>query len=133
MGWGVQGGCGACVTPMIVGLAPALTLATLLADDLHQTVEDEGTLLLVRRGRPVGEVIGLGLRSGDNSRFSVGHLERLVRNWTFTTPAWTHTNVRIVTFPHTHASQSTTLPTPTPSLLHSVEPFIAGETEIHSR
>jgi hypothetical protein len=42
---------------MVVGFAAALALATLLAHNFHQAVEDQAALLLVRRRRPISEVL----------------------------------------------------------------------------
>jgi hypothetical protein len=42
---------------MVIGFPAALALAALLAHYLHQTVEDQAALLLVRRRRSISEVL----------------------------------------------------------------------------
>jgi hypothetical protein len=58
---------------VIVAFATALALATLLAYDLHQTIEDQPSLLLVGRRRPIGEIILSALL---HLGLSIGHGER---------------------------------------------------------
>jgi hypothetical protein len=49
---------------MVIGFPAALALAALLAHYLHQTVEDQAALLLVRRRRSISEVLVALVKKG---------------------------------------------------------------------